>query len=135
MTVVPCYRDETQCAYVLKDTCLKGKAKGFVENVEKIEDIWERLESKYGDKLDLVDMVISDLNEVQTLKANDDQKFIDLVHKLEKGLLDLEAIDTRVEIANAYTVKMIEKKLNRHVYMEWLKAEPDIVGESRFEKL
>ena len=102
--VVPFYPEEFQQAYVMKESCLKGKAKGFVENIDDIKDMWSRLEAKYGDKVDLVDLVISELSEVQPMKANDDQKFIDFVDRLERGLLDLEAISARGELANAYTV-------------------------------
>ena len=89
----------------MKESCLKGKAKSLVENIDDMDEIWKRLESKYGDKIDLVDLVISEINDVPSLKSNDDQKFIDLVDKLERGLIDLEAIDARRELANAYTVK------------------------------
>ena len=133
--VAPFYPDNTQRAYTLKETCLKGRAKTLVENIEDIDEMWKRLENKFGDKIDLVDVVIKEIEEVPTLKNNDDVKFIELVDKLEKGLIDLDAIGARSDLANAYTVKMIEKKLNRLIYMEWLKKEPDIEKDSRFEKL
>ena len=131
--VVPFYADMFQTAYVMKESCLKGKAKSLVENIDDMDEIWKRLESKYGDKIDLVDLVISEINDVPSLKSNDDQKFIDLVDKLERGLIDLEAIDARRELANAYTVKTIERKLSRNVYMDWLKTEPG--SDDRFDKL
>ena len=133
--VVPFYTDEFQRAYVMKESCLKGIPKSLVENIDDLSDIWERLENKYGDVIDLVDVVIADINEMQPLKGNDDQKFVELVDKLEKGLQDLEAIDARKELANAYTVKMVEKKLSRRIYMEWLKAEPSIEAGNRFDQL
>ena len=117
---LPCYPDLIHQVYVLKENCLKGPAKALVENVEEIEAIWRRLEDKYGDKMDLVDVVIKDLENIPNLKGNDDQKFIHLVDTLEKGLLDLEAIDARTEVANAYTVKMTESKLSRQLYLTWL---------------
>ena len=82
--IVRFYADVFQRAYVMKQTCLKGKAKSLVENIDNIEEIWTRLDLKYGDKIDLVDVVISELNEVPPLLANDDQKFIDFVDRLEK---------------------------------------------------
>ena len=69
--VVPFYSDEFQRAYVLKQSCLKGKAKTLVENIDAIEYIWDRLEVKYGEKLDLVDAV-TELNDVKPLKSNED---------------------------------------------------------------
>ena len=63
------------------------------------------------------------LENLPSLKVNDDQKFIQLVDILEKGLIDLEAIDAKQEIANAYTVKIIESKISRQSYLTWLKEE------------
>ena len=93
------------------------------------------MESRYGDQLDLVDLVLNDLSSLPKLKLNDDQQFIDLVDKLERGILDLDAINALPDLANAYTVKILEKKLHRQTYLEWLKAEAECEGSSRFEKL
>ena len=87
---------------------MKGQAKLLVENIEDIEALWYRLDDKYGDKIDLVDIVIKDLESLSYMKVNDDPKFVQMVDTLEKGLVDLEAIGAREEIANAYTVKIIE---------------------------
>ena len=61
---------------------------------------------------------------------------INLIETLEKGIQDLTAIGKRSEIANAYTVKLIELKLPRRVMLKWLEGEENAVGEgSRFDKL
>ena len=137
--ILPFYSDPIQQVYVIKENCLKGQAKILVENIEDMKAIWMRLDDKYGDKLDLVDVVIKDLENLPSMKINDDQKFIHLVDTLEKGLLDLEAIDATQEIANAYTVKMIETKISRQMYLSWLKVEDNIgdldSNKSRFERI
>ena len=61
------------------------------------------------------------MEKIPVMKYNDDHMFISLVDILEKGLKDLEAIGVRHEIANAYTVKMVELKLNCPMYLAWLK--------------
>ena len=132
--VEPSYAGD-QLSYVLKESCLRGPAKNAVENIDEVEEIWKRLQDKYGDKLDLVEVVIKELDAVPTLKGNDDHKFIGMVDLLEKGLQDLDAIGARGEIANAYTVKMLESKLSRNLYMNWLKEEEKIEGDSRFVKM
>ena len=87
-------------AYILKESCLRGDAKMVVENIEDVTLIWTRIEQKYGDKLDLVEMVIKDLEKISNLKNYDDMKFISLGDILENSLQDLEAIGVRQEIAN-----------------------------------
>ena len=61
--VTPFYSDPSQRAYVLKENCLKGDTKRLVENIEDIELIWTRLIERYGNKMDLVDVVIKELDE------------------------------------------------------------------------
>ena len=129
----------------MKENCLEGQAELLVENIEDISALWKRLDDKDGDKIDLVNVVIKDLNNLPNV--NEDSKFITMVDTLEKGLLDLEAINAKNEIANAYTVKLMESKISRQLYLSWLKEEEkeeekeDGSGElaasngSRFEKM
>ena len=133
--VVPAHPDVTQRAYVLKDSCLKDAAKKYVENIDDLEEIWKRLKEKYGDKLELVEIVITELEASPTMKASDDQKFVSFVDLLEKGLQDLEAVGARSEVANMYSIKLLEKKISRTHYLAWLKEEPNLEGTTRFEKL
>ena len=121
--VEPFYDDDTTLVYVMKQNCLKGDPKALATNIDDMNTIWKRLNDKYGDTLDLVEVVIKQLQELPTLKTNDDTKFIHMVDTLEKGLLDLAAIDARQDIANAYTVKMIENKLSSQMYLVWLEKE------------
>ena len=57
------------------------------------------------------------------LKQSHDVKFMVFVDLLERGIHDLETINARGNLANAYTVKMIEYKLSRKSCLEWLKSE------------
>ena len=132
--VEPNYKG-AQLSYVLRESCLQGTAKALVQNIDSVEEIWEKLTDRYGDKLHLVEVVIKELNEIPAMKGSDDRKFISMVDVLEKGLQDLAAIDARAEIANAYTLKMLEGKLSRTLYLNWLKEEETTVGATRFEKL
>ena len=86
----------------------------------------------------LVDVVIKEVDETPKLKQNDDAKFIAFVDLLEKGIQDLEAIDACGDLANAYTVKMVESKLSRESYLDWLKNEDSVEvppNTSKFDKL
>ena len=133
--VMPAYDDPIHQVYVLKETCLQGSAYKLVRNLEKIDEIWSRLSERYGDSLDIVDSVIKDLQDVIIPKFNQDEGLVNLVDVLEKGIQDLSAIDKRNEIANAYTVKLIEQKLPRRVMQRWLEEEDRSDSVDRFEKL
>ena len=78
----PFYMDPFHQIYVIKESCLKGQAKLLVENIEDIEALWKCLDDKYGDKIDLVDIVIKDLESLPYMKVNDDPKFVQMVDTL-----------------------------------------------------
>ena len=133
--VKPFYTDLSQLAYVMKEQCLKGNAKALVRNIEGIDPIWKRLKEKYGETMDLVDIVIKGVEKLPSLKHSDDAKFISMVDLLERDLQDLEAIQSRHNLANEFTVKLVESKLSRQMYLEWVKRENTITGNERFDKL
>ena len=56
--ILPFYREPIHQVYVIKENCLTGQAKTLVENVEDMDAIWRRLDDKYDDTIDLVDVVI-----------------------------------------------------------------------------
>ena len=132
--VEPNYKG-AELSYVLRESCLEGPAKALVSNIDDVEKIWEKLTDRYGDKMHLVEVVIKELNELPVMKGTDDRKFIAMVDLLERGLQDLEAIDARAEIANELMMKMLEGKLSRVVYLNWLKEEPTTAGSTKFEKM
>ena len=133
--VMPAYDDMMHQVYVLKETCLHGSAYELVRKLDDLDEIWKRLSERYGDCLDIVDLVIKDIQDVVIPKFNQEQGFVTLVDVLEKGLQDLTAIGKRREIANAYTVKLIEQKLPRRVMLRWLEEEEKGDSFNRFESL
>ena len=117
--VMESYNDETHQVYVMKKECLKGEALDLVRNLATLEAIWERLTEKYGDSIEIVESIIKDIEGVTISGSNQDRGVIELIEKLERGIQDLTFIGKRNEIANLYTVKLIEKKLPKRVLSKW----------------
>ena len=109
--------------YVLKEHCLQGESKKLVVNMTDLTAIWERLESRYGDEIEIVNSVITEIQDFQLNKSDQDRSLIKFVDKLERGVEDLSAIEARSHIANAYTVKLLESKLSREVRLRWFQHE------------
>ena len=107
----------------MKESCLQGDAKKLVANMTDLDVIWERLEARYGDEIEIVNSVITEIQDFQFNKSDHDRCLIKLVDKLEKGVEDLSAINAKVHIANAYTVKLLEGKLSREVLQRWVQYE------------
>ena len=57
-------KDVADRTYILKTQCLKSEARSLVQNLDDIEEIWERLNSKYGDKNRIVRLVLQDIKEL-----------------------------------------------------------------------
>ena len=124
--LVPAYPDKFKQAYVIKQSCLQGDAKKLVENMDDIDKIWKRLQGRYGDNIEIVNVVIKDIEKFHFTKHEYDQGIINLVDEIEKGVQDLDAINAKHEIANAYTVKLIETKLPRQILTRWLEKESEM---------
>ena len=133
--VVPSYTNPVHQTYVLKECCLRGEPKKLIENMNDIDEIWERLHGRYGDIIEVVNAVIKDIENLHLVKYDYDQNIINLADTVEKGVQDLSAINAKHEIANAYTVKLLETKLPRQVLTRWLEKEEHSNGKDRFEKM
>ena len=137
LIVEKAYPDVVQRTYVLKKNCLKGPAKTLVENIDSLKDVWERLESKYGNTNDIIHMVTTDLKKLTFQRNDTDTSLVHFVDVLEKGIQDLTAIDALSEISNTYTVDLLERKLPRKIAEKWLeKIENDkIEAKNKFTEI
>ena len=70
-----------------------------------------------------MNIIVQDIEKLKYNGRDYDLGFIKLVDILEKGLRDLAAIEAREQIANAYTVKLIEKQLPKRFLSKWLDLE------------
>ena len=129
--VAPSYPDKQHLTYVIKEQCLKGQAKTLVENIDNIDEIWSRLEEKYGRTTDIVRLVLNDVKKLSFQKIDKDVALITLVDTLEKGIQDLTLIKAQAEISTEYTVNLIEEKLPRRILEKWLTLEREEVTKSK----
>ena len=113
--VAPKYPSKLDQAYVMKQECLKGSALKYVASITDIDEIWERLDSRYGDEIEIVNTVIKGVQNFTFKGINVNSAMIKLVDELERGVMDLDAIHSKHHIANAITVKLIEEKLPTHI--------------------
>ena len=101
--VVPTCPDKYQQAYIMKRSCLQGECKKLVENLGDIDKIWERLEDRYGNTTEIVNIVLQGIQQLQFSKNHNErhQGMVKLVDELDRGVQDLDAINVKHEIANA----------------------------------
>ena len=110
---------ETQQPYVLK-SCLTGDALDDVKNVDhSIEEMWKRLDNKYGEPSKIIDVIMNDIKKIKPVKENENIKFIKLVDTVERSFRDLERLKLDSELSNAHSVSLIEEKLPASMKMLW----------------
>ena len=118
--VVPKYPSKKEQVYVLKRSCLQENALKLVENLTDIDSIWERLQSRFGDEVEITNCVIKGIQALTLKPSADSDKFlVKFVDEVERGVQDLDAINGKHHIANAMSVKMFEEKLPRAVVERW----------------
>ena len=79
--------------------------------------------------------MIKDIQKIVIQKYDQDKCVVESVDVLEKGIQDLSIIGKEKEIANVYTIKLIEQKLPRRIMLKWLEEEDKSRDDDRFESL
>ena len=104
----------------MKNECLKKDAKEHVQNIDDdLEEIWRRLEDRFGRPELAARAFLSDLKQITPVSEGDTTKFIKLVDTVERGFKGLQRINMQEEIANATVVSTIEEKLPPSLKTRW----------------
>ena len=105
--------------YALR-SCLSGNALETVKGVDNdYEEMFRRLDLKYGRPEKLVDVVISDLQGIGRVDDDNPKAFIEMVDKVEKCWLDLKKMGMESEMDNATMTSRVEKLLPSVQRREW----------------
>ena len=88
---------------------------------DDIQEIWKRLDEKYGDPAKVADAIISTIQNVRPIKEGENKKFIELVDAVEDGYNDLKKLGLEREITTTSSVSIIERKLPPEIRKEWAK--------------
>ena len=117
--IVPNIKCTDSSAYVLR-TCLGESVKNAIMNIhDNIDEIWKRLDERYGDPSRVADMVVNDIRRLRYIKEGDNKAFIVLVETIERGYRDLVLLGIEMEISNTGTVSIVEEKLPKDIRREW----------------
>lgn len=106
--------------YALK-MCLSGDALQTVRGAEgSYDEMFERLDDKYGNARKIVDLVISDLKCLRKIADGDTESFIKMVDQVDQCWLDLKKVNLSDELNTANVVSHIEKVLPSLQKREWV---------------
>ncbi len=99
-----------EMSHIMRTYCLQGRLVKEFKNIVDFDTLESQLDDQFLDKERIVDIITRQLDDHKAIKWNDYQAFIDLVSLVEKGNLDLKAIDNEEIMCNPMTVRLIEKK-------------------------
>ena len=118
--VMPTVNKESAC-YILR-SCLGKEANDTVKSIDDdIQEMWKRLDEKYGDPAKVADAIINTIQNVRPIKEGENKKFIELVDAVEDGYNDLKKLGLEREITTTSSVSIIERKLPPEIRKEWAK--------------
>ena len=110
---------KSDAAYVLP-TCLDGEPARLVKSADDdIEEMWQRLDEKYGDPAKVADVIIDEIERFRMLREGEDKRFIEFVTLIEDGYRDLKRLGLETEIITTSSVSVIEKALQPDIKRKW----------------
>ena len=118
--VMPSVNSDSAC-YILR-SCLGKEPTDAVKGVEDdIQEMWKRLDEKYGDPAKIADAIINTIQSIKPIKEGENERFLELVDAVENGYKDLNRLGLEREITTTSSVSIIERKLPSEIKKEWAK--------------
>ena len=112
---------DTSAPYVLR-SCLSSEPLECVKSVDDdLEEMWARLDRKYGDPTKITDVVINAIQNFKPIREGENRKLLEFITVVEDGYRDLKRLGLEAEITTTSSVSVIERKLPNDIKKEWSK--------------
>ena len=99
--------DVDNATYVLR-SYLGKEPSDIVKSVDDdLDEMWRRLDSKYGDPAKIADVIIDGIRRTRMIREGEEKRFIDFVTMLEDGYRDLKRLGLEAEITTTSSVSII----------------------------
>ena len=94
-----------------------------VENMDNINDMWQRLVEKYVDCQKLIDDILSDIASLDSdsSRSSSDESALEMIHTIERAHQDLVRLKEESEMNNATILSKIENHMPSQMFGEWIK--------------
>ncbi|XP_068696785.1 uncharacterized protein [Montipora foliosa] len=114
--------DKGDVSYVLR-SCLGKEPYETVKSVDdEINEMWKRLDDKYGDPAKVADVIIDSIRRTKIIREGEDKRLVEFVNMLEDGYRDLRRLGLEAEITTTSSVSIIERKLPMDIRREWAQS-------------
>ena len=115
--VMPSLNSST-APYTLR-SCLCEGPLAVVRGVDdNIDEMWRRLDEKYGDPAKITDVIINNIQRVKAMEEGEGKRFVEFVEIIESGYGHLLRLGLEKEITATSSVSIIEKRLPADIRRE-----------------
>ena len=101
---------EKELSHILRNESLSGEPKSVVGNIYDYKDIWRKLDDRYSDETQVVEIVTKQITGFKDIGDEDYESFIKFTDIIEKAHYDLSALGTTSVLNNPMTVSLILEK-------------------------
>lgn len=109
----------TQLAFILKSHLCEELREEMDVLGGDAEEIWGRLDQRYGNKGRLVDTILAEVKSIQV--CNDDESTLIMIKIIERCYSELKFMKREAEMNNTTIISMIEEKMSLEMSTEWIK--------------
>jgi len=108
-----------------------------VENIDKYDEMWLRLDEKYGDRQKLIDDILSDIASLDTTNSSSssDESALDMIRIIERAHQDLVRLKEETELHNATILSKIEQRMPAQMFGEWIKEAVLLSNQQKYKRL
>lgn len=126
---------DTELSHILRNESLSGEPKSVVGNIYNYAEIWKKLDDRYCDETQVVEIVTKQITGFKEIADDDYESFIKYVDIVEKAHFDLSALGSTSVLSNPITVSLILEKCPDWVQKDVMKTmtKEKIPQEKEFE--
>ena len=82
--------------------------------------MWTRLDERYGNDGNIVEIVLKDIKHFQSIKENEERRLLTFIDIIQKASMELKYRGREPEIKNSTIISIIEEKLPVELRKNWI---------------
>ena len=108
-----------------------------VENIDNYDEMWNRLEEKYGNRQKLIDDILNDIELLDTNSrtSSSSESALIMIKTIERAHQDLVRLKEEAELHNALILAKIEKRMPAEMIADWIKVVISLSNKDKYVRL
>lgn len=120
--------------FILRQS-LQGKAREVIGRLDEFDQMWDRLNERFGSTARIVDAVLGEISALKPVPEGNKVRLLHMINVVEQAWLDLEKLNKENEISNTHSLTKVERLLPADLKREWTRKSRGFSDESKFAEL